>query len=212
MANKSRFERIFLHCSDSEWGTAHIIDNWHKERKIPFKEIGYHEVVQNGYPTADWYNKKIKISYLEGAVEIGRAINSDEWFEKSEMGAHVKGFNTNSYGILFDVERCIGCNACAMACKAEFGWPKGHFVVKVDPVERGIFPKVDKNFIRKACMHCSEATCMMACPVEAIIRNQNGAVVIDEKRCIGCQYCVVNCPFGVPQYNSELGKSFKCNF
>jgi formate dehydrogenase iron-sulfur subunit len=119
--------------------------------------------------------------------------------------------NKDSYGILFDVERCIGCNACAMACKAEFGWPEGHFIVKVNPVERGIFPQVEKNFIRKACMHCSEAACMMACPVGAINRRANGTVFLDEKRCIGCQYCVVNCPFGVPQYNSKLSKSFKCN-
>ncbi len=98
-----------------------------------------------------------------------------------------------------------------MACKAEFGWPEGHFVVRVDPVERGTFPKVDKNFIRKACMHCSEAACMKACPVGAINRRSNGTVFLDEKRCIGCQYCVVYCPFGVPQFNSGIGKSFKCN-
>ena len=123
----------------------------------------------------------------------------------------MSGKMTDAYGILFDVERCIGCNACAMACKAEFGWPEGHFIVRVDPVERGIFPKVEKNFVRKSCMHCSEAACMMACPVEAISRRANGSVWLDEKKCIGCQYCVVNCPFGVPQFNTKRGKNFKCN-
>jgi len=117
----------------------------------------------------------------------------------------------DAYGILFDVERCVGCNACAMACKAEFGWPEGHFIVRVEPVEQGAFPAVEKNFVRKACMHCSEAACMMACPVEAITRRSNGTVVLDETRCIGCQYCVISCPFTVPQFNRKLGKSFKCN-
>lgn len=95
--NKTRFERIFLHCSDSEWGTAHIIDSWHKDRG--WKEIGYGEVIQNGYPTVSWYNSKTKIPYLEGAAEIGRSIDNDEWFDPGEMGAHVKGYNLGSYGI-----------------------------------------------------------------------------------------------------------------
>ncbi|MBN2374575.1 4Fe-4S binding protein [bacterium] len=117
----------------------------------------------------------------------------------------------DSYGILFDVERCVGCNACAMACKAEFGWPEGHFIVRVEPVEHGAFPVVEKNFVRNACMHCSDAACMMACPVSAISRRPNGAVFLDEKLCIGCQYCVISCPFNVPQFNRRLGKSYKCN-
>lgn len=117
----------------------------------------------------------------------------------------------DSYGILFDCERCVGCNACSMACKAEFNWPEGHFVVKVNPFERGSFPDVEKNFVRNACMHCTEATCMMVCPVGAISRMPNGAVFLDQGKCIGCQYCVVNCPFNIPQYDTRIGKSMKCN-
>ncbi|MGA1868479.1 MAG: 4Fe-4S dicluster domain-containing protein [bacterium] len=119
--------------------------------------------------------------------------------------------NKDTYGILFDCERCIGCNACAMACKAEFNWPEGNFAVKVNPVERGIFPKVEKNFVREACMHCTEAACMMVCPVGAISKLPNGITFLDESKCIGCQYCPVNCPFHIPQFNKKIEKSFKCN-
>lgn len=94
---KRKFTRIFIHCSDSEYGTALMINSWHVARG--WKMCGYHEVLQNGYPTKSWFNKRIRVPYLEGAVEIGRAIDSDNLFEPGEMGAHVKNFNTGSYGI-----------------------------------------------------------------------------------------------------------------
>ena len=95
MANK--YNRIFLHNSDSDFGTALMIREWHIDRK--FRTIGYHSVVQNGYPNVDWYKNKIIIPYLEGAVEIGRQIDSDSIFTPDEMGAGVKGWNTGSYHI-----------------------------------------------------------------------------------------------------------------
>ncbi len=97
MAKDFPFKRIFVHHSLSEWGTAHIIDQWHKEKG--WTEIGYHEVTQNGYPTASWFNSNIIVPYLEGAVEIGREIDNDSLFEPEEQGAHVYGHNKYSYGI-----------------------------------------------------------------------------------------------------------------
>lgn len=97
MPGEKKFERIIIHCSDSEFGTAVMIAEWHKERG--WKTIGYHEVIQNGYPTKSWFDHRKKIPYLVGAVEIGRPIDDDELFEESEMGAHVSGHNTGSYGI-----------------------------------------------------------------------------------------------------------------
>jgi len=94
---KKRFERIVVHCSDSEFATALMIADWHRKKK--WKTIGYHAVVQNGYPTASWWNSKQKIPYLEGAVEIGRPIDNDEWFEPKEQGAHVYGHNPGSFGV-----------------------------------------------------------------------------------------------------------------
>lgn len=95
--NKLKFERIVVHCSDSPFGTSLMIAEWHKARK--WKTIGYHAVVQNGYPTASWWDTKKKIPFLEGAVEVGRPIDNDEFFEDFEMGAHVRGHNVGSFGI-----------------------------------------------------------------------------------------------------------------
>jgi len=95
--DKKLFERIVIHCSYSEWGCNMIIQQWHKERG--FRTTGYHEVVTNGYPTASWWNNGHKVDHLVGSVEIGREINDDRYFDISEMGAHVGGHNTGSYGI-----------------------------------------------------------------------------------------------------------------
>lgn len=93
------FKTIYIHCSQSEFGHTLMIDRWHKNRKPPFRMIGYGLVILNGYPIADWWNKKIKVSYLEGSVEIGRPIDSDKEFESFEQQAGVFGMNKNTYHI-----------------------------------------------------------------------------------------------------------------
>jgi len=90
-------EKIFIHCSDSEFGHAFMIDKWHKARG--FDMCGYNEILLNGYPTADWKKNDKKVPYLEGSVETGRAIDTDNMLDDSETGAHVKGQNFISYGI-----------------------------------------------------------------------------------------------------------------
>ncbi|MDK9701391.1 MAG: N-acetylmuramoyl-L-alanine amidase [bacterium] len=81
-------EKIVLHCSDSAFGDAATINQWHIERG--FKKIGYHYVILNGYRTSSNYRSR-KMDCIVGEVEIGR--------ELSEIGAHVAGHNRNSIGI-----------------------------------------------------------------------------------------------------------------
>lgn len=115
--------------------------------------------------------------------------------------------------ILYDADKCIGCNACVLACKAEFQWSEGFFANRIKKMEHGNFPHVKRNFIRNACMHCKEAACMLVCPAPgAITRLENGVVYYNHDKCIGCQYCIANCPFGVPFYDRLTKKSYKCNF
>lgn len=92
-----KFERIVLHHSDSEFGHSLMIREWHVDRG--WKTIGYHVVVLNSYPTMDWFKNNIFVPYLDGSVEWGRPVDSDEWFEGHELGAHVRGYNTGSFGI-----------------------------------------------------------------------------------------------------------------
>ena len=103
--------------------------------------------------------------------------------------------------IHFVPNRCIGCEECVVACEKTHGWQSRAFVVVVD----GYYP------IPMRCAHCEDAPCKAACPTEAIHRNEFGAVVVDEARCIGCGTCAEVCPFGVPHLSPTTGKIIKCD-
>ncbi len=92
-----KIKYIVLHISDSSWGTAMEINNWHQQRG--WKEIGYHEVILNGFPTAQHKSKNIRDEMLDGSVEIGRELDPNATLESDEYGAQVKGFNSKSMGI-----------------------------------------------------------------------------------------------------------------
>ena len=116
------------------------------------------------------------------------------------------------YGFYFNASRCIKCHACEIACKAwnevEEG-PLWRQVIKVTS-DIGLTPR-EMN-ISMACMHCAEPPCRDACPVGAISkRTDDGIVVVDAQKCIGCGFCSWACPYGAPQFGKS-GKMQKCNY
>ena len=117
------------------------------------------------------------------------------------------------HGFYFDHKRCVKCHACEIACKTwnevEVG-PRWREVVKITS---GAFPNVTAMNVSMACMHCGDAPCQNACPVNAITkRTEDGIVMVDQNKCIGCGFCTWACPFNAPQLSAMAGKMEKCNF
>ena len=98
--------------------------------------------------------------------------------------------------MLIDMTRCIGCDACTVACKQENGTPVDTFFARVLNIESGTYPNVKRMYVPVLCNHCDDAPCLKACPNKAIIRRQDGIVLIDQDRCKGTGACVSSCPYG----------------
>ena len=101
-----------------------------------------------------------------------------------------------AYGMLIDLKKCVGCHACATACKGAHGTPPGVTRSRVERSFEGTYPDVRKTILPVLCNHCENAPCVEACPSGATTKREDGIVVIDKEVCIGCKACVSACPYG----------------
>jgi molybdopterin-containing oxidoreductase family iron-sulfur binding subunit len=108
------------------------------------------------------------------------------------------------YGMVIDLERCVGCNACAIACKQENFTPSGIWYNKIQIREQGTWPNTRIVSTPLACMHCDNAPCVSVCPTGASHKRPDGVVAIDYDKCIGCKYCIQACPYGARQFMDEI--------
>ncbi len=110
------------------------------------------------------------------------------------------------YGMVIDLERCLGCRACMEACKVENNTPQGVFWMYVFRLEEGKYPDIKLQFLPRPCQHCDNPPCVKVCPVGARYKREDGIVATDWERCIGCRYCEVSCPYGVNYFNYKSPK------
>ncbi len=109
--------------------------------------------------------------------------------------------------ILTDTTLCIGCRECVLACKKEYGLDAGvpHRWDLDDGLSArnwtSIIERPNGVFVRKQCRHCDEPACVSACPVAALTKTPEGAIVYDAHKCMGCRYCMMACPYGIPRYD-----------
>jgi anaerobic dimethyl sulfoxide reductase subunit B (iron-sulfur subunit) len=117
-----------------------------------------------------------------------------------------------TYGWLLDPKKCIECRACEAACKQwnqiEIGINLRYRQVRVS--ETGVFPMVRIQALTAACNHCEQASCVKVCPTHALWRRDDGIVLIDREKCIGCELCAKFCPYQALQLNVRTKKIEKC--
>ena len=141
------------------------------------------------------------------------------------------------YGMGIEVDKCIGCSRCVEACKAENDVPREPFFFRTW-IERYVIKKDgDVNvecinvkgkggketvqddpdvlrtfFVPKLCNHCVNPPCVQVCPVGATFATEDGVVLIDSKRCVGCRYCIQACPYGARYLDPRTKTADKCSF
>ena len=123
------------------------------------------------------------------------------------------------YAFRFDQSACSGCKACQAACKDRNGLPVGVLWRRVYEVAGGGWERTGAAWhtdafaysLSLACNLCVEAVCAEVCPTKAIARRDDGLVLIDAAKCVGCRYCGWACPYGAPQYDERSGTMTKCD-
>lgn len=117
------------------------------------------------------------------------------------------------YGMVYNSNTCIGCQACAIACRASNRVPDGVSRLQVRIIgPKGTYPNLTMDFERKSCVQCENSPCISVCPTGASYKNADGVVMIDKKKCVGCKYCLVACPYQARFINPTTGMAEKCDF
>lgn len=146
------------------------------------------------------------------AVAVGATVIAPG--TAGQVLAAVATGSRHRWGFLIDLKRCIGCKACAVACKTEFEVPLGVFRSSVKELDEGQFPNLERSFLPWLCNHCQNPVCIEDCPVDeveavfvwpdgtnqsyqkrATYQRPDGIVLVDQDRCVGCAACVDLCPY-----------------
>jgi Fe-S-cluster-containing dehydrogenase component len=115
------------------------------------------------------------------------------------------------YGMAVDTRRCVGCNACVIACKTENALPEGGFRDWVVQEVWGTFPDLAMQIRSERCNHCTDSPCVGACPTGASHYGRGGVVLVTKEKCTGCKACMASCPYGA-RYVHPDGFADKCTF
>lgn len=187
-------------------------------------------------------------AFLKGAILFIPAAGALGAVAASAPGASASGASASGaetpkpgynpadhlYGMGIQIDKCIGCNRCAVACKAENNvpeepvyfrtWVERYTILRNGEVnvENISGPRKDKVhderdvirtfFVPKLCNHCANPPCVQVCPVGATFSTKDGAVIVDSSTCVGCRYCIQACPYGARYLHPKTETADKCTF
>jgi Fe-S-cluster-containing dehydrogenase component len=115
------------------------------------------------------------------------------------------------FAMAVDTRRCVGCNACVIACKTENALPEGGFRDWVVQEVHGTFPALTLEIRSERCNHCSRTPCVASCPTGASHVADGGVVAVNRAKCTGCKACMASCPYGA-RWVTPAGTVDKCTF
>ncbi|WP_319516235.1 sulfate reduction electron transfer complex DsrMKJOP subunit DsrO [uncultured Cohaesibacter sp.] len=148
---------------------------------------------------------------IGAAATVAGANNASAATGSASDGTQTTG---PKWGMVVDLRKCIGCQACTVACIMENAVPEDSFRTHVsvyEVVKEGRDPAM--VMLPRLCNHCDEPPCVEVCPVEATYKKEGtGEVLVDASRCVGCAYCVQACPYDARFINHETQTADKCTF
>jgi len=154
---------------------------------------------------------------LKGAAAagVGAAVSAATTAEASSVRPTAP---PDAVGMLYDATRCIGCQACVVACKTANDMPGNLYdpPKDLDGQTKNIIKLYEeddeKSYMKQQCMHCIDPGCVNACMIGAFKKREFGIITWDIDRCIGCRYCQVACPYNIPkfQWDTPIPKIVKC--
>ncbi|MHC5038065.1 MAG: 4Fe-4S dicluster domain-containing protein [Planctomycetota bacterium] len=171
---------------------------------------------------------------LGGRRALGGEDEGGNPAPSSGNGGNGYDWSEHHYVFLLDIHKCIGCGKCVRACALENHVPEnyyrtwierysisrtGHVLVEApkggkdgfEPLVSGY--NVTKSFfVAKLCNHCTNTPCVTVCPVGASFRSKDGIIMVDQKRCFGCGYCIQACPYGTRFLHPETRTAHKCTW
>ncbi|CAO3455690.1 Tetrathionate reductase subunit B [Azospirillum argentinense] len=122
------------------------------------------------------------------------------------------GDPAHRWAMVVDVGKCVGCQACTLACIMENAVPENSFRTIVSTYEVTEQGKAGSYMLPRLCNHCEDPPCIPVCPTGATFQRRDGIVVVDNTVCVGCAYCVQACPYDARFINHETQTADKCTF
>jgi len=142
---------------------------------------------------------------LAGGVTAGLGVKLARLSE-SEQNQQLAQVTKAKYALVIDTTKCTGCKACVEACNLRNDLPEGQSYIhgRVKGDEHLTW------FLMVQCQHCANPPCATVCPTDVTYVRDDGVVLIDEERCVGCKYCVYACPYDARVFDEERGVADKC--